>query len=155
MSRFLAFAGPAVALLLGACTPQYVERVATSEQDLPERVAIFPGAPTVLRDSFRAACTDPGDQFVRVNRQIRQCRSLPTPDLAAFLLVQYDGALEVPKLIIQTEERGTGSSVEVGFSYFAEVTQKSGGVRRIYFRDRQLDAFIDRLLVAAGGTLPG
>jgi len=155
MSRFITLAGPFLALVLSACTPQYVERVASATEALPERTALFPGAPTQLRSSFRAACTDPGDQYLRRSGGIRQCRSLPTPELAAFLLVQYDGALEVPKLIIQTEERGTGAPVEVGFSYFAEVTQKSGSVQRVYFRDRELDGFIDRLLVATGGTLPG
>lgn len=154
-ARFSASAAPVVALALTACAPQYVERVATPEEDLPERVATFPGAPERFNALFQAACNDPGDRFVRPTRAVRQCRSLPSPDLAAFLLVQYDGALELPTLVIQTEERPSGGPVEVGFSYFAEVPQKSGTARRIYFKDRELDAFIDQLLVSSGGTLPG
>lgn len=153
-ARASACAAPCVALMLAACAPQYVERVAAPGEVLPERVATFPGAPEDLNASFQAACNDPGDRYVRPRRGVRQCRTLPSPDLAAFLLVQYDGALEVPTLVIQTEERTAGGPVEVGFSYFAEVPQKSGDTRRIYFKDRELDGFIDQLLVASGGTLP-
>ncbi|MEM8578452.1 MAG: hypothetical protein AAGF60_11405 [Pseudomonadota bacterium] len=141
-------------LALAACTPQYVERVATGPDDLPERVALFDGAPDALNASFRAACTDPGDVYTRPSRFVQQCRTPPTPDLAAFLLLEYDGALRAPSVVIQTEERRGADAVEVGFSYFAEVPQKSGNARRIYFRDRQLDGFIDLLLVASGGRLP-
>lgn len=143
-----------LALVLAACTPQLVERTATSADDVPERRALFPGAPTTLNESFRAACNDPGDTYARPVQSVRQCRSLPTPDLAAYLLLEFDGALEVPLIIIQTEERPSTDGVEVAFSYYAEVPQKSGALQRVYFRDRRLDEFIDLLLVASGGSLP-
>ncbi|MEP2891141.1 hypothetical protein [Tateyamaria sp.] len=143
-----------IALLtgLGACAPQYVETVAVTEQDLPVRRAVFEQAPAPLDAAFRSSCDSPGDVLRQVSRSVVQCRILPPPDLAAFLLLQYDGALEAPTLVVQKETRQSTADYVVELSYFAEVVQKSGNPRRIYFVQRNLDSLMDDLLAATGGT---
>ena len=140
------------AVALGACTTQYVETVVTSDQDLPVRRAVFDTAPEPLETAFRSSCDAPGDEFRQVSRTVVQCRILPPPDVAAFLVLQYDGALEAPTLVVQKETEATPDAFVVELSYFAEVVQKSGNPRRIYIRQRGLDQVMDQLLVATGGT---
>jgi len=145
---------PIFALFLvaaGACAPQYVETVVTDEQDLPVRRAVFATDPAPLDDAFRASCDSPGDELRQYRGGIVQCRILPPPDLAAFLVLQYDGALEAPTLVVQKETDRDDGSYIVELSYFAEVVQKSGNPRRIYFKQRALDQLMDQLLAATGG----
>ncbi|WP_299370035.1 hypothetical protein [uncultured Tateyamaria sp.] len=88
----------------------------------------------------------------QVSRAVIQCRILPPPDVAAFLVLQYDGALEAPTLVVQKETATADGNVVVELSYFAEVVQKSGNPRRIYFKQPELDRLMDQLLAATGGT---
>lgn len=142
-----------VLVALGACAPQYVETIATSEQDLPVRRAVFDQEPEPLNLAFRSSCDSPGDEFREISRSVVQCRILPPPDLAAFLVLQYDGALAAPTLVIQKETGRDADAFVVELSYFADVVQKSGNTRRIYFKQRSLDSLMDRLLAATGGTI--
>ncbi len=143
---------PLLLVALGACAPQYVETIATSDQDLPVRRAVFDQTPAPLDLAFRSSCDSPGDELRQVSRSVLQCRILPPPDLAAFLLLQYDGALQVPALVVQKQTDRDAEEFVVELSYFAEVVQKSGNPRRIYFKQRDLDRLMDDLLVATGGT---
>lgn len=137
---------------LGACAPQYLETIATSDQDLPVRRAIFEQDPAPLDEAFRSSCDSPGDVLRVVSASVVQCRILPPPDFAAFLVLQYDGALQAPSLVVQKETGRDAEEFVVELSYFAEVVQKSGNARRIYFKQRDLDALMDQLLSATGGV---
>ncbi|MEM6759656.1 MAG: hypothetical protein AAF601_09290 [Pseudomonadota bacterium] len=137
---------------LSACAPQYVETVASDPSDIPVRRATFAADPAPLDAAFRASCDTPGDEIRQISRGVLQCRIPPPPDLAAFLVLQYDGALAAPTLVVQKETEQAVDSVVVELSYFAEVVQKSGNPRRIYFRQRSLDALMDALLEATGGN---
>lgn len=137
---------------LGACAPQYVETLATSDQDLPVRRAVFEQTPEPLDVAFRSSCDSPGDELRQISRSVVQCRILPPPDLAAFLVLQYDGALQAPTLVVQKQTDRDADDYVVELSYFAEVVQKSGNPRRIYFKQRDLDTLMDQLLEATGGT---
>lgn len=142
---------PLLALCLAACGPQYVANVVTSEDEIPARAAYFTEEPLQLAEVFRAGCDSPGDEFATLGNGVVQCRIPPTPDLAAFLLLTFDGALEVPMLIIQKDTKPEGDGLLVEMSYFAEVVQKSGAPRRIYFKQPRLDALVDSMLQSAGG----
>jgi hypothetical protein len=141
----------ALLVSLAACAPQYIETVVTSEQDLPVRRAIFAESPNPLDEAFRSSCNAPGDQIKQVSKAVVQCRILPPPDIAAFLVLQYDGALEAPTLVVQKQTAQADETYVVEMSYFAEVIQKSGNPRRIYFKQRGLDNLMDALLKATGG----
>ncbi len=137
---------------LCACAPQYVETLVEPGQDLPVRRAVFEESPKPLDAAFRSSCDSPGDTLKQVSRAVIQCRILPPPDVAAFLVLQYDGALEAPTLVVQKETATSDGNVVVELSYFAEVVQKSGNPRRIYFKQPELDRLMDQLLAATGGT---
>ena len=141
-------------MLISGCAPQYVGRIAESEADVPVRAAYFSNAPKALDLAFRAACDAPGDEFASLDATTDQCRIPPTPDIAAFLLVTFDGALEAPRLSMQKRVLPAADGANVELSYFAEVPQKSGSVRRVYFKQPSLDRLIDDMLQRAGGTLP-
>ena len=143
---------PFFLVALSACAPQYVETVVTEEQDLPVRRAVFAAEPQPLDAAFRSSCDSPGDELRQVSRAVVQCRIPPPPDVAAFLVLQYDGALAAPTLVVQKETaRDAADAFVVELSYFAEVVQKSGNARRIYFKQRSLDSLMDDLLAATGG----
>ncbi|MEL7132382.1 MAG: hypothetical protein AAGK77_08220 [Pseudomonadota bacterium] len=76
---------------------------------------------------------------------------MPPPDVAAFLVLQFDGALKAPTLVVQKETDRVNDDYVVELSYFAEVVQKSGNPRRIYIKQRALDQLMDQLLIATGG----
>lgn len=137
---------------LSACGPQYIETVVTSEQDLPVRRATFAESPALLDTAFRSSCDAPGDKIKQVSKSVVQCRILPPPDIAAFLLLQYDGAIEAPTLVVQKQTARDDAEYVVELSYFAEVIQKSGYPRRIYFIQPELNNLMDALLEASGGT---
>lgn len=137
---------------LSACAPQYVETIASDPNDIPVRRATFASDPRPLDAAFRASCDTPGDEIRQVSRGVLQCRIPPPPDLAAFLVLQYDGALAAPTLVVQKETEQAADNIVVELSYFAEVVQKSGNARRIYFKQRSLDQLMDALLEATGGN---
>ncbi|MEO0746054.1 MAG: hypothetical protein AAFY49_11970, partial [Pseudomonadota bacterium] len=113
---------------------------------------IFEQEPQPLDVAFRSSCDSPGDELRQISRSVLQCRIPPPPDVAAFLVLQYDGALVAPTLVVQKETgRDTDNAFVVELSYFAEVIQKSGNARRIYFKQRSLDGLMDELLAATGG----
>ena len=143
----------AIALLTGACAPQYVEREAASAQDVPVRTAFFSANPESLHDAFKDACNSPGEKFSQPNRETAICRIPPSPRAAAFLLAEFDGKLEAPWLVIQKQSFAEDENVRVELSYYAEVAQKNGTLRRIYLNSRDIDRMIDLMLRNSGGTL--
>ncbi|MEL6467011.1 MAG: hypothetical protein AAFQ58_18775 [Pseudomonadota bacterium] len=142
------------AAALSACAPQYVERVVTDEQDLPVRRAIYQTEVDSVDKAFIKLCDAPGDEVRRFDGDIVQCRSSPTPDFAAFLLLQFDAALEPPTLVVRKKVRKQDEAFEVEMSYFAEITQKSGEPQRIYLRLPEIDAILDGFLRITGGVTP-
>lgn len=146
---------PFLLVALTACAPQDVVTVAASEQDLPVRSALYASAPNELDTAFRLLCDSPGDELRRVSRSVVQCRILPRPDLAAFLLLEFNGALEAPTLVLQKQTSEVDGQYVVEISRFAEVVQKSGNPRRIYFKNRSFDELIDELLEKSGGLPNG
>ncbi len=138
--------------LLLACGPQYVERVAAPGEVLPARQAFFAQRPDALDEAFRASCAPPIRAVRQITRDTVQCRIIPRPEAAAYLLLNFDGALEAPSMVVQKRTRRAEGGYLVELSYFAEVTQKSGYPRRIYESRRDMDRLLDRLLESTGGT---
>lgn len=153
MTRLFTLGTALYAAFLTACTPQDVALRDSGAQNLPSRRAYFATDPAELHSAFRSVCDAPGDQFTQPDRQTAICRFLPSPALAAYLLTRYDGKIEVPKLVVQKITRDAETGVEIEISYYAEVAQKSGQLRRIYAPNPTLDRRIDKMLRVAGGRI--
>ena len=147
--RFLILALP---LLCAACAPQYTERTAEPNAKLPVNEARFAERPELLHMAFRDSCQGPTDSYANFGANRARCQMIPPPDVAAGLLVRFDGALDIPKIIVERETRAADDGFVVGISYFATVPKKSGASQRVYLRSRDLDRTIENLFRAFGGT---
>lgn len=141
-------------LLLGAaaCAPQYTERTAEPGTTLPVNEARFAERPELLHMAFRDSCQGPTDSYAKLSGDKARCQMIPPPDVAAGLLVRFDGALDIPKIVVERSTRAVEGGYVVGISYFATVPKKSGNRQRVYLRSRDLDRTIERLFLAFGGT---
>ncbi len=140
-----------LALLSSACAPQYVERTADPDAALPINEARFAERPERLHNAFRDSCQGPTDSYTVIGADKARCQMIPPPDVAAGLLVRFDGALAIPKIIVERVTRQAEDNYVVGISYFATVPKKSGANQRVYLRSRDLDRTIERLFRAFGG----
>ncbi len=135
-----------------ACAPQDVAVSQDAGPDIPVRKAYYDSNPTVLHEVFRSGCDGPGDRYSQPNFQTARCAILPTPEGAAFLLIEFDAGLETPKLVVQKVTRRSGEGYEVEMSYFAQIRSKAGKRQRIYLPRQSLDKQIDLILENTGGT---
>ena len=142
----------ASALLIAACAQQVPPVLPGDSPDLPVRRAFFPSDPSALHAAFRMGCTNPGDAFTQPNRTTARCTLLPSPEGAAFLLIEFDASLETPKLVMQKVTRPVDEGYEVEMSYYAQIRAKSGNRQRIYMQRPALDRQIDQLLESSGGV---
>ena len=135
-----------------ACTPQDVAVAPEDSLRIPVRKAYFETNPSVLHEVFRSGCNGPGDTYSEPDWQTARCTILPSPEGAAFLLIEFDAGLELPKLVVQKVTRRSGDGYEVEMSYFARIRSKEGALQRVYMAREQLDRQIDMILVNTGGT---
>ncbi len=140
-----------LALLCAACAPQYTETRLEPGQAVPVNEARFAEKPEMLFQAFEAACDGPSDVYTELRGDKARCRILPPPDVAAPLLLRYDGALEIPYIFIERKLRQDEDGFVVTFDYFASVPLKSGKEQRVYLRSPRLDRNIDNLFEAFGG----
>lgn len=152
MLRFFSSILLSLVAVLAACSP-IPSKNETPEPATPYRSAFFQTNPSSMHDAFRAACDSPGDRYVEPTKTTAVCRFLPSPELAAYLLTEYDGRLEVPYMVLSKETFTRETGVEIRISYFAEVVQKTGKIQKIYKPTKPLDRRIDTLLKGAGGRL--
>lgn len=137
--------------LIAACSPQYTETRAQPGDSLPVNEARFLKEPELLHEAFAASCQGPTDDYKQVNPSMARCKMVPSPDIAASLIVRYDGALEIPHIVVEQRTRAEGEAYIVGISYFASVPQKSGALQRVYLNSPQLNRTFDQLFRAFGG----
>lgn len=137
--------------LIAACAPQYTETFVTPGTPLPVNEARFTDRPELLHMAFRESCQGPADSYKTLGRDRVQCQTVPPPDVAAGLLLRYDGALDVPHIVVERQTRQVENGFIVAISYFASVPKRSGNDQRIYLRSRDLDLTIAELFRAFGG----
>ena len=135
-----------------SCAPQDVVVPAEDSPRIPVRKAYFATNPLVLHEVFRVGCDGPGDTYDEPNWRTARCAILPTPEGAAFLLIEFDAELEIPRLVVQKVTRRSGEGYEVEMSYFAEIRSKDGVRQRVYMPRETLDRQIDMILENTGGT---
>ena len=139
------------AAALAGCSPQLTETRLAPGQDVRVNEALYIVEPTGLYTAFRESCQGPGTQYKALGATGAQCRLVPTPDIAAQLIVRYDGALDIPYYFIERRTRQSEDGFVISFDYFATVPQKNGSEQRVYVRTRRLDRQIDEMFRLTGG----
>lgn len=140
----------AVALI--GCSPNFTETEVEPGQTVRVNQALYVEEPQILYTAFRNSCDGPGSQYKELGPNGAQCRLAPTPDVAAELLLRFDGDLGIPYYFIERRTQAASEGFVVTLDYFASVPLKNGKERRVYLRSKRLDRQIDQMFVQTGGT---
>ena len=140
--------------MVAGCTEATTSGGAQAPIDVPAGAsqALFTSRPAALFEAAGAVCSAPGQTVVRPNANQVRCESLPNPESAAALILQFDGTVEaLPKFVIAF----TGAPAAEGFIVVADtyirVPQRDGGAQQIRFPDPALKQDLQTLLTQAGG----
>lgn len=139
---------------LAGCTDLPTTGGAPAAGDAPAgaQQAYFTDYPNTLFTAAAVVCDEPGQMAVRPNANEVRCESLPDPEAAAALILQFDGTVEaLPTFIIAFLGRETAEGYLVTADNYIRVPQRNGGVRQIRFNDPQTAQDLRELLRAAGG----
>lgn len=117
-----------------------------------QRQAFFSSYPQTLLSAARAACTAPSQSPSEPVPGTLRCETLPTPDIAAALILNYGGTVEVlPRYIVSfTTVPADGGYLVTADSYVV-VPQTDGTRREVRLADAAVEAGMMDLLIAAGG----
>ena len=137
---------------LTACAPQYTETLLAPGASAPVNEARFAARPDLLHQAFRDSCQGPTDEYSAPDGTTGRCQMVPSPDIAANLILRYDGALEIPHIVVERQTRPVSDGYVVAISYFASIPQKAGAPRRVYLRSPELDRNFAALFEAFGGV---
>lgn len=146
--------GLGLGLVVSGCTDLPVSGTAPLAGAAPNgaQQAYFTGFPERLFVAAGAVCNDPGQSVVRPSRNEVRCESLPDPESAAAIILQYNGTVEdLPKFVISFAGLQTTEGYLVTADNYIRVPQRDGGAQLIRFPDPQVTRDMTRLLEAAGG----
>lgn len=114
--------------------------------------AYFKDYPARLFFVAEELCDGPGQSVVKPNRDQVRCESLPDPESAAALILQYGGTVEaLPKLVIAFSGRDTTEGYLMTVDNYIRVPQRDGGAQQVRFVDQQVTDSLAELLATAGG----
>ena len=139
---------------LAACTDMPTSGVSPAAGQAPAgaQQAYFPAFPTVLFAAASGTCDGPGQTLVRPSRDQVRCESLPDPESAAAIILQFNGTVEnLPKLVISISGRNTAEGYLVTAEHYINVPQRDGGTQQVRFPDLSVERDVRGLLTAAGG----
>ena len=136
--------GMVAALALAGCAPA---RPQVSEDALQ---AFYPEYPALFVTNFAANCTDPQDRLSRIDADTFVCESLPDPETAAALILQFDGRVDaLPTFVSVVETQEVANGYVVTADAFIRVPGRDGRV--IQFRPLEAE-LRDRLTEAYRAT---
>lgn len=114
--------------------------------------AYFTTYPERLFSVAAELCNEPGQTVVRAGRDEVRCESLPNPESAATIILQFDGSVEdLPALVISFAGRATDQGYLVTLDNYIRVPQRSGAVQLVRFGDDAVRADLADLLQSSGG----
>jgi len=141
-------------LATSACTTQPTRTAVTPVVNGPSfgASAYFASYPDHLFEAAEAVCTGPGQDIVRKGENQLSCESLPTPETAAGLILQFDGTVEeLPKHVITFSGQQDSTGYLVTTDSYIRIPQRSGDPQRLRFPDPALQENFEELLLRAGG----
>jgi hypothetical protein len=117
-----------------------------------QRQARFADYPQTLFTAARAACAAPGQSPTEPAPGVLRCETLPTPDIAATLILGYGGTVEaLPLYVISFSAAPFDTGFLVTADSYVAVPQTDGTLREVRLADPEVEAGMTELLVAAGG----
>lgn len=144
----------ALGIGLAACTQAPTSSVAPLAGAAPEgaQQALFDDYPARLFLAAGAICDGPTQTVVRPSRNEVRCESLPNPQGAAALILQFNGTVEdLPKFVISFAGRDSEQGYLVTADNYIRVPQRSGPAQVVRFPDEAVRRDMIRLLQSAGG----
>lgn len=146
MRRFATFA----ALALCGCT----EPATPVANDSPRAAAqaYFTSYPQQFFAAAAQACNGRGQSVVAPNKNELRCESLPDPQSAAALILQFDGTVEnLPLYVVAFNGVNTAQGYLVTADTYIRVPQRAGGAQQIRYPDQIVMRQMGDILQAAGG----
>ena len=143
-----------LALAAAACTEMPVTGGAPVVGNVPQgaQQAYFTDYPESLFFAAAAVCDGPGQSVVQPSVNEVRCESLPDPESAAAIILQFDGTVAaLPKFVIAFEGQNTPQGYLVTADNYIRVPQRSGGAQQVRFPDPVVSREMSELLQAAGG----
>ena len=144
----------ALGIGLAACTEMPTSGVGPTAGAAPNgaQQAYFPNYPNRLFVAAGAVCNGPGQSVVRPSQNEVRCESLPDPESAAAIILQFNGTVEnLPKLVISFSGRDTAQGYLVTADNYIRVPQRSGQTQLVRFPDQDVGRDLLRVLQSAGG----
>lgn len=115
--------------------------------------AFFAAFPDRLLGAAAAACNGAGQRPETPDAGTVRCLTLPTPDIAAALILSYDGTVsDLPLYIVSFATTASGQGYVVTADSYVTVPQTDGTIRTIRTIDPVVTTGMMELLVAAGGS---
>jgi len=143
-----------VCILTAACAQTTTSGVAFGVADKPDgaQQAYFDAFPEELFARAQQGCDGPGQNLVQPRLGQVNCESLPDPQTAAALILQFDGTVEdLPTFVISLSGQTDAAGYLVTADSFIRVPNRDGGVQQVRFPDlAAADTFRD-LFINAGG----
>ncbi len=143
-----------IALVIAGCTEIPASTPPSAPGSAPEgaKQAYFTDYPDSLFFAAAAVCNGPGQSVVRPNANEVRCESLPDPESAAAIILQFNGTVEaLPKFVISFSGQSTSEGYLVTADNYIRVPQRSGGAQQLRFPNLSIQEEMSALLSAAGG----
>ena len=143
----------ALVAMLAACSA--APPAAPSGPVRPGQVrALFADYPDALFFAAAAACAGPGQEAVRPSPHELRCESLPEPEMAAALILQFGGTVEdLPRYVASFAAGIAESGYIVTADTYIRIPQTGGGARRLRLPDPATARSMREVLTQAGGRL--
>lgn len=117
-----------------------------------QRQAVFDDNPSAFLAAARVACNGPGQSPVVPSPRTLRCETLPTPDIAATLILLYGGTVEaLPVYVVSFTSEPKDDGYVVTADSYVVVPRADGTELVVRLIDPEVEAAMTDLLVAAGG----
>lgn len=139
--------------ILSACAMPGPPPAAPTEPVRPGQVrAFFVEYPDALFLAAAAACAGPGQEVLHPSPYEVRCETLPEPEVAAALILQFNGTvMDLPRYVASF---AAGTS-EIGYIITADnyirIPQAGGGALLLRLPDPETEGSIREVLTRAGG----
>ncbi|MEX0281511.1 MAG: hypothetical protein AB3N13_10040 [Arenibacterium sp.] len=133
-------------LFFSACAPQDVVAIQASAE--------FESFPTRLFRKAEQACSKPSETFVRLSKEVVECRLLLPPETTAAVILAYDGVVEeLPQAVVRFAARTNDTGYVVDILPYLRVPRRGDLPLRIAASDPALLQQMQTLLVLSGGQI--